>query len=115
VSSSRCQISWSSTKCQVQIYRCFPKENWGYISGNIKGKGMIQGVSGVGDFYELISHFNLRFMHIYGNKHVAPVELIPILKTLYGILITRDSSTHKILQALQDETMHDPREKIEIS
>lgn len=85
------------------------------MGDSIKGKGMIQGVSAVGAFYELLSHSSLSFMHPDGNKPVAPVELCPILKTLYSILITRDSSTHAILQALRDETMHDPRERIEIA
>lgn len=85
------------------------------MGDSIKGKGMIQGVSAVGAFYELLSHSSLSFMHPDGNKPIAPVELCPILKTLYRILITRDSSTQAILQALRDETMHDPRERIEIA
>ncbi|OMO51078.1 hypothetical protein CCACVL1_30022 [Corchorus capsularis] len=46
------------------------------------------GVSAVGAFYELLSQSSLSFLHPEGNKPVAPVELCPILKTLYKILIT---------------------------
>eukprot|EP01018_Ginkgo_biloba_P035477 Gb_04009 [translate_table: standard] len=85
------------------------------MGDSIKGKGMIQGVSAVGAFYELLRQPSLSLMHPDGNKPVAPVELCPILKTLYRILIARESSTHAILQALRDETMHDPRDRIEIA
>ncbi|KDO48220.1 hypothetical protein CISIN_1g0422022mg, partial [Citrus sinensis] len=82
---------------------------------NISGKGMIQGVSAVGAFYELLSQSSLSVLHPEENKPVAPVELCPILKTLYKILITREQSSHAILQALRDETLNDPRERIEIA
>lgn len=60
------------------------------MGDNISGKGMIQGVSAVGAFYELLSQASLSVPHPEeGNKPVAPVELCPILKTLYKILITR--------------------------
>eukprot|EP01018_Ginkgo_biloba_P025889 Gb_25494 [translate_table: standard] len=85
------------------------------MGDSIKGKGMIQGVSAVGAFYELLRQPSLSVMHPDGNKPVAPVQLCPILKTLYRILITRESSTPVILQALRDETMHDPRDRIEIA
>jgi glycerol-3-phosphate dehydrogenase (NAD+) len=49
------------------------------------------------------------------KKPVAPVESCPILKTLYKILITREQSTQAILQALRDETLNDPRDRIEIA
>ncbi|ONK63460.1 uncharacterized protein A4U43_C07F15380 [Asparagus officinalis] len=85
------------------------------MGDSIKGKGMIQGVSAVGAFYELLSQPSLNVLHPEENKHVAPVELCPILKTLYKILIKRELSTEGILQALRDETANDPRDRIEIA
>ncbi|XP_047323859.1 probable glycerol-3-phosphate dehydrogenase [NAD(+)] 1, cytosolic [Impatiens glandulifera] len=83
---------------------------------SISGKGMIQGVSAVGAFYELLSQASLSVPHPEEeNKSVAPVELCPILKTLYKILITREQKPHAILQALRDETLNDPRDRIEIA
>ncbi|OVA08051.1 Glycerol-3-phosphate dehydrogenase [Macleaya cordata] len=57
------------------------------MGDSIKGKGMIQGVSAVGAFYELLSQSCLSVLHPEENKPVAPAELCPILKTLYKILI----------------------------
>ncbi|KAK8554334.1 hypothetical protein V6N12_031298 [Hibiscus sabdariffa] len=85
------------------------------MGDSISGKGMIQGVSAVGAFYELLSQSSLSVLHPDGNKHVAPAELCPLLKTLYKILITREKSAQAILQALRDETLNDPRERIEIA
>ncbi|KAF9592474.1 hypothetical protein IFM89_015045 [Coptis chinensis] len=85
------------------------------MGANIKGKGMIQGVSAVGAFYELLSQSCLSVFNPEVNKPVAPAELCPILKTLYKILITRELSSQAILQALRDETMHDPRDRIELA
>ncbi|KAG1338549.1 Glycerol-3-phosphate dehydrogenase [NAD(+)] GPDHC1, cytosolic [Cocos nucifera] len=97
------------------------------MGDSIKGKGMIQGVSAVDAFYELLSQPSLSVLHFEENKPVAPVELCPILKTLHRILIKRhgsydncfgirrEVSTQAILQALRDETMNDPRERIEIA
>ncbi|KAK8480625.1 hypothetical protein V6N13_009265 [Hibiscus sabdariffa] len=85
------------------------------MGDSISGKGMIQGVSAVGAFYELLSQSSLSVLHPDGDKHVAPVELCPLLKTLYKILITREKSAQAILQALRDETLNDPRERIEIA
>ncbi|KAK9154785.1 hypothetical protein Sjap_002265 [Stephania japonica] len=82
---------------------------------NIKGKGMIQGVSAVGAFYDLLSHSCLNVLHPEERKPVAPAELCPILRTLYRILITRELPPQGILQALRDETMNDPRDRIEIA
>jgi glycerol-3-phosphate dehydrogenase (NAD+) len=48
-----------------------------------------QGVSAVGAFYELLSQSSLNVLHPDDKNPVAPVELCPILKTLYKILITR--------------------------
>lgn len=48
-----------------------------------------QGVSAVRAFYELLSQSSLSVLHPEENKPVAPVELCPILKTLYKVLITR--------------------------
>ncbi|RVW16464.1 putative glycerol-3-phosphate dehydrogenase [NAD(+)] 1, cytosolic [Vitis vinifera] len=85
------------------------------MGDSISGKGMIQGVSAVGAFYELLSQSSLSVLHPEENKPVAPVELCPILKTLYRILITRELASQGILQALRDETLNDPRERIEIA
>ncbi|KAH0469038.1 hypothetical protein IEQ34_002270 [Dendrobium chrysotoxum] len=85
------------------------------MGDSIKGKGMIQGVSAVGAFYALLSQPSLSIMRPDQNKPVVPVELCPILKTLYKILIKREVSVQAILQALRDETMNDPRERIEIA
>ncbi|KAG1338375.1 Glycerol-3-phosphate dehydrogenase [NAD(+)] [Cocos nucifera] len=84
------------------------------MGDSIKGKGTIQGVSAVDAFYELLSESSLSVLHPEENKPVAPVELCPILKTLYKILIKRELPTKAILQALRDETMYDPRERIEM-
>ncbi|GKU89802.1 hypothetical protein SLEP1_g3893 [Rubroshorea leprosula] len=85
------------------------------MGDSISGKGMIQGVSAVGAFYELLSQSSLSVLHPGEKKPVAPVELCPILKTLYKILISREESSQAILQALRDETLNDPRERIEIA
>ncbi|KAH0882034.1 hypothetical protein HID58_058130 [Brassica napus] len=85
------------------------------MGDSISGKGMIQGVSAVGAFYQLLSQSSLSIMHPEEKKPVAPVESCPILKTLYKILITREQSTQAILQALRDETLNDPRDRIEIA
>ncbi|KAK1278531.1 putative glycerol-3-phosphate dehydrogenase [NAD(+)] 1, cytosolic [Acorus gramineus] len=85
------------------------------MGDSIKGKGMIQGVSAVRAFYELLSQSSLSLLHPDENKPVAPVELCPILKTLYKILITRELPSQAILQALRDETMNDPRDRIEMA
>lgn len=99
----------------------------------------------MGAFYELLSQSSLSVLHPEENKPVAPVELCPILKTLYRILITRylisgvvsilflffcfrnlmhawclywmfrELASQGILQALRDETLNDPRERIEIA
>ncbi|OEL37815.1 putative glycerol-3-phosphate dehydrogenase [NAD(+)] 2, cytosolic [Dichanthelium oligosanthes] len=73
------------------------------------------GVSAVNAFYELLSQGSLCVMHPETKKPVAPVELCPILKTLYKILIKRDLPTNSILQAIRDESMYDPRERIEMA
>ncbi|KAL8496121.1 hypothetical protein ACS0TY_020006 [Phlomoides rotata] len=85
------------------------------MGDSIKGKGMIQGVSAVKAFYKLLSQSRLNIFHPNVNKDVAPVELCPILQKLYKILIARELSCEGILQALRDETMNDPRERIEIA
>lgn len=85
------------------------------MGDSIKGKGTIQGVSAVNAFYELLSQGSLSVMHPETKKAVAPVELCPILKTLYKILIKRELTTNSILQAIRDESMYDPRERIEMA
>ncbi|KAJ7539315.1 hypothetical protein O6H91_11G086900 [Diphasiastrum complanatum] len=85
------------------------------MGDNIKGKGMIQGVSAVEAFYELLRQPSLSVLHPEGNKRVAPVELCPILITLHRILIKRECPPAAILDALRDETMYDPRRRIEVA
>ncbi|GJN17434.1 hypothetical protein PR202_gb04497 [Eleusine coracana subsp. coracana] len=85
------------------------------MGDSIKGKGTIQGVSAVDAFYELLSQDSLSVMHPEGNRSVAPVEMCPILKALYKILIKRELPADSILQAIRDETMYDPRERIEMA
>uniref|UniRef100_B6TIZ1 Glycerol-3-phosphate dehydrogenase [NAD(+)] n=1 Tax=Zea mays TaxID=4577 RepID=B6TIZ1_MAIZE len=85
------------------------------MGDSIKGKGTIQGVSAVDAFYELLSQDSLSVMHPEANRSVAPVEMCPILKALHRILIMRDRPADSILQAIRDETMYDPRERIEMA
>ncbi|KAJ7982276.1 Glycerol-3-phosphate dehydrogenase [NAD(+)] [Quillaja saponaria] len=85
------------------------------MGDSIKGKGMIQGVSAVKAFYELLGQSCLSVVHPEENKPVAPVEFCPILKMLYKILIKREFPPQAILQALRDETLNDPRDRIEIA
>ncbi|TYH67751.1 hypothetical protein ES332_D06G209600v1 [Gossypium tomentosum] len=85
------------------------------MGDSIKGKGMIQGVSAVKGFYELLSQSSLSVQHPEENKPVAPVEFCPILKMLYKVLITREFPLQAILDALRDETMYDPKDRIEIA
>ncbi|CAD6235001.1 unnamed protein product [Miscanthus lutarioriparius] len=73
------------------------------------------GVSAVGAFFELLSQPSLSVQHPEENKLVALAELCPILKRLYRILIKRELPARDILQALRDETMNDPRERIEMA
>lgn len=60
-----------------------------------------QGVSAVGAFYELLSQSSLSILHPDENKPVAPVELCPILKTLYKILIKRFDFQLLIVQVIK--------------
>ncbi|KAL0383511.1 UNVERIFIED_CONTAM: putative glycerol-3-phosphate dehydrogenase [NAD(+)] 1, cytosolic [Sesamum calycinum] len=85
------------------------------MGDSISGKGTIQGVSAIEAFYELLSQPSLNVLHPEANKPVAPVELCPILKILYKILITREQGAEAILQALRDENLNDPRDRIEIA
>ncbi|GAB2227951.1 hypothetical protein Droror1_Dr00009780 [Drosera rotundifolia] len=85
------------------------------MGDSISGKGMIQGVSAVGAFYQLLSQSSLSLSRPGEDKPVAPVEFCPILKTLYKILITREQQSEAILQALRDEHLNDPRDRIEIA
>ncbi|KAF7031178.1 hypothetical protein CFC21_042548 [Triticum aestivum] len=85
------------------------------MGDSIKGKGTIQGVSAVDAFYKLLSQDSLSVMHPEAKKSVAPVEMCPILKTLHKILIKRELPTESILQAIRDESMCDPRERIEMA
>lgn len=85
------------------------------MGDSIRGKGTIQGVSAIEAFYELLRQPILNVLHPDTNKPVAPVELCPILKILYKILITREQGAQAILQALRDENLNDPRDRIEIA
>ncbi|XVE69537.1 hypothetical protein DITRI_Ditri09bG0160000 [Diplodiscus trichospermus] len=85
------------------------------MGDSIKGKGMIQGVSAVKAFYELLSQSSISVLHPEENKPVAPVELCPILRMLYKILIRREFPLQAILEAVRDETMYDPKDRIEIA
>jgi hypothetical protein len=53
------------------------------------GLRWVQGVSAVEAFHELLRQPSLSVMHPELNKPVAPVELCPILRALYKILIQR--------------------------
>ncbi|KAL7097843.1 hypothetical protein ACP275_10G168800 [Erythranthe tilingii] len=85
------------------------------MGDSISGKGTIQGVSAIKAFYDLLSQASLNVLHPEANKPVAPVELCPILKILYKILITREQGPQAILQALRDENLNDPRDRIELA
>ncbi|XP_047961150.1 probable glycerol-3-phosphate dehydrogenase [NAD(+)] 1, cytosolic [Salvia hispanica] len=85
------------------------------MGDSISGKGTIQGVSAIEAFYELLRQPSLNVLHPDSNKAVAPVELCPILKILYKILITREQGPQAILEALRDENLNDPRDRIEIA
>jgi glycerol-3-phosphate dehydrogenase (NAD+) len=74
----------------------------------------VQGVSAVEAFHELLRQPSLSVMHPELNKPVAPVELCPLLRALYKILIQRNAPPGAILQALRDENMYDPRHRIEM-
>ncbi|KAH8956047.1 hypothetical protein BDL97_07G017600, partial [Sphagnum fallax] len=84
------------------------------MGDNISGKRMIQGVLAVEAFHELLRQPSLSVMHPELNKPVAPVELCPILRALYKILIQRNVPPGAILQALRDENMYDPWHRIEM-
>jgi hypothetical protein len=53
---------------------------------------IVQGISAIGAFFELLSQPILSVQHPEENKQVAPAELCPILKRLYRILIKRSVS-----------------------
>ncbi|CAK9259423.1 unnamed protein product [Sphagnum jensenii] len=84
------------------------------MGDNISGKRMIQGVLAIEAFHELLRQPSLSVMHPELNKPVAPVELCPILRALYKILIQRNAPPGAILQALRDENMYDPWHRIEM-
>ncbi|RCV35004.1 hypothetical protein SETIT_7G204100v2 [Setaria italica] len=88
------------------------------MGDSLRGKGMIQGISAVGAFFELLSQPSLSVQHPEENKRVAPAELYPILKRLHNwridSVLEEELPARDILQALRDETMKDPRERIEM-
>ncbi|CAK9215892.1 unnamed protein product [Sphagnum troendelagicum] len=61
------------------------------MGDNISGK--LQGVLAVEAFHELLRQPSFSVMHLELNKPIAPVELCPILRALYKILIQRLSDT----------------------
>ncbi len=74
--------------CYQQHKLCavvFNYEIWCMSSGLL----WAQGVSAVEAFHELLRQPSLSVMHPELNKPVAPVELCPILRALYKILIQR--------------------------
>lgn len=66
----------------------------------------LQGVSAVKAFFELLSQSSLGVLHLDENKAVAPVELCPILRMLYSILIKRYSIFHPYTLMLVLNSMH---------
>lgn len=84
------------------------------MGDSIQGKGMIQGVSAVEAFFQLLSQPSVSVIHPDEERSVLPVELCPILQALHKILIKREVGPQAILQALRDETLYDPRERIEV-
>ncbi|THU70384.1 hypothetical protein C4D60_Mb08t24410 [Musa balbisiana] len=82
---------------------------------SINGKGTIQGVSAVRAFYGLLSQLSSSVLDPERKKHVALAVLCSILETLHKILIKRELPTGAILQALRDETMNDPCDRIELA
>ncbi|EMS47046.1 Glycerol-3-phosphate dehydrogenase [NAD(P)+] [Triticum urartu] len=81
------------------------------MGDSIKGKGMIQGISAVGAFYELLSQPSLSVLHPEENKQVQ--QFIKIESTMHTC--RKELPVGDILQALRDETMNDPRERIEMA
>ncbi|CAI5469463.1 unnamed protein product [Closterium sp. Yama58-4] len=78
----------------------------------VEGKGLIQGVSAVAAFYTVLSEPAYKVPHPVTNDLVAPIELCPILQTLYHILHVRDLPCEAILDTLRDENMYDPAQRI---
>ncbi|CAM6068335.1 unnamed protein product [Sphagnum tenellum] len=65
------------------------------MGDNISGK--LQGVLAVEAFHELLRQPSFSVMHLELNKPIAPVELCPILRALYKILIQRNAPPGAIL------------------
>ncbi|CAI5965350.1 unnamed protein product [Closterium sp. NIES-65] len=74
----------------------------------VEGKGLIQGVSAVAAFYTVLSEPAYKVPHPVTNELVAPIELCPILQTLYHILHVWDLPCEAILDMPRDENMDDP-------
>jgi len=81
------------------------------MGDTFSGKGTIQGISAVEAFYELLRQPSLSVMHPALRKPVRPVELCPILRTLYKILIQRTAPIKAIVEAYMTE--YDPRFLVE--
>jgi glycerol-3-phosphate dehydrogenase (NAD+) len=81
------------------------------MGDTFSGKGTIQGISAVEAFYELLRQPSLSVMHPALCKPVRPVELCPILRTLYKILIQRTAPIKAIVEAYMTE--YDPRFLVE--
>ncbi|CAI5529389.1 unnamed protein product [Closterium sp. Naga37s-1] len=67
-----------------------------------------KGVSAVAAFYTVLSEPAYKVPHPVTNELVAPIELCPILQTLYHILHVRDLPCEAILDMPRDENMDDP-------
>jgi glycerol-3-phosphate dehydrogenase (NAD+) len=76
------------------------------------GTGTIQGISAVEAFYELLRQPSLSVMHPELNKPVRPVELCPILRALYKILIQKSAPIAAIVEGYMTE--FDPRHLVEL-
>eukprot|EP00850_Spirogloea_muscicola_P015965 SM000126S26341 [mRNA] locus=s126:231338:234489:- [translate_table: standard] len=85
------------------------------MGDNVKGKGVIQGVSAVAAFYCLLSQPSFSVQHPSRDELVPPVELCPILQTLNRILISRVAEPEALLETLRDENTYDPRQRIEMA
>jgi glycerol-3-phosphate dehydrogenase (NAD+) len=78
-----CPFHFDSYYLNFQVLRQWASKHTKFVNYSF------QGVSAVDAFYQLLSQDSLSVMHPEANKSVAPVEMCPILKTLYKILIKR--------------------------
>lgn len=76
------------------------------MGDTFSGKGTIQGISAVEAFYELLRQPSLSVMHPELGKPVRPVDLCPILRALYKILIQKTAPITAIVEGYMSE--YDP-------